>query len=152
MGPYQEISIFVNLTKLSLGALCLLQALRSALRFPKWFQVITDSQTSLPMKLFTIILRALPALLCRIKSHFLSFQVICLWFHPTGESLRPASIQKPCLIPFWLLLFYLWILCMGWECKMSVIIKIIGTIFPYFRTSCKISAKFQRIVLTNEFF
>ena len=66
------------------------------------------------------------------------FHVICLWFRPTGESLKPASIRNPCLIPschFWFPLVML-MLCMGGSCRIIVIIKIIGTIFLFFRTLC----------------
>lgn len=126
----------------------LLQALRTTLGFPEGFQDVSDLQTPLPIELFTIILGALPALLCRIKKHFFALPCrLLMILIQLNKVSGLASIQNPVsFIPSgqFLFLLVMWILCLGWDLRRIVIIKIIGTIFPSFMHFMQVSANFQK--------
>lgn len=61
------------------------------------YSIVTDLQTSLSVEIFANIL-AFPALLFRIKRHFVYFPCHFLMISPNWRKCKPASIQSPCLI------------------------------------------------------
>lgn len=116
-----KIYLSVNLTKLCQWEVYTTMTLCFNLQAYPWlswiFQVVTDLQTSLPLEIFFIILGALPALLCRIKRHFVYFPCHFLMISPNWRKSQTCFYSESLshsVIPFF---FVMLILCIGWDLK-----------------------------------